>query len=144
MKKRGYQIVTALLVTTLALPAVSKVTLDDVYAADAPKRARDLANNAAYMARHSSPLVPKKSSTTDGLSAPMTVGTSGVAAHDGFLNVRGRRHLTIHVNGVQMCDSQIWANKNDLTSCSSPIAKGATWSISDYFGGAVTHITYLK
>lgn len=63
MKKRGYQIVTALLVTTLALPAVSKVTLDDVYAADAPKRARDLANNAAYMARHSGPLRPQKSST---------------------------------------------------------------------------------
>lgn len=64
MKKRGYQIVTALLVTTLALPAVSKVTLDDVYAADAPKRARDLANNAAYMARHSGPLIPRVGDTS--------------------------------------------------------------------------------
>tara|TARA_B110000008_G_scaffold232110_1_gene235553 strand:+ start:489 stop:914 length:426 start_codon:yes stop_codon:yes gene_type:complete len=40
--------------TSLSISA--KVTLDDVYAADAPKRARDLANNAAHMARHSSPL----------------------------------------------------------------------------------------
>ncbi|PMI46062.1 hypothetical protein BCU44_09675 [Vibrio cyclitrophicus] len=59
MKKRLYPIITTIMVATLALPASSKVTLDDVYAADAPKRARDLANNAAHMARHSSPLIPR-------------------------------------------------------------------------------------
>ncbi|MFA0519616.1 hypothetical protein AB4501_21845 [Vibrio sp. 10N.222.55.E8] len=55
------------MVATFALPALSKVTLDDVYAADAPKRARDLANNAAHMARHSRPLKPSEGdSSSDG------------------------------------------------------------------------------
>ncbi|OED63657.1 hypothetical protein A165_01370 [Vibrio tasmaniensis ZS-17] len=58
MKRLIYPIITTIMVTMLALPALAKVTLDDVYAADAPKRARDLANNAAHMARHSSPLRP--------------------------------------------------------------------------------------
>ncbi|MFA0080235.1 hypothetical protein AB4427_19220 [Vibrio artabrorum] len=67
MKKLLYQIMAAVMVATFALPALSKVTLDDVYAADAPKRARDLANNAAHMARHSRPLKPSEGdSSSDG------------------------------------------------------------------------------
>nr|AKN40327.1 hypothetical protein [Vibrio tasmaniensis]AKN40722.1 hypothetical protein [Vibrio tasmaniensis] len=67
MKKLLYQIMAAVMVATFALPALSKVTLDDVYAADAPKRARDLANNAAHMARHSRPIEPSRSdSSSDG------------------------------------------------------------------------------
>ncbi|TCT60438.1 hypothetical protein EDB44_11259 [Vibrio crassostreae] len=74
MKKRLYPIITTIMVATLALPASSKVTLDDVYAADAPKRARDLANNAAHMARHSSPLYPQKSDSSSGKVVNFSVG----------------------------------------------------------------------
>ena len=74
MKKRLYQIITTLMVATLALPASSKVTLDDVYAADAPKRARDLANNAAHMARHSSPLIPRVGDSPSGQVVEYSTG----------------------------------------------------------------------
>ncbi|MFA0249472.1 hypothetical protein AB4480_08125 [Vibrio sp. 10N.261.45.A4] len=64
MKKKLYQLVAALAIASVILPAAAKVTLDDVYKADAPKRARDLANNAAHIARHSSPLYPKRTDSS--------------------------------------------------------------------------------
>ncbi|MEZ9670536.1 hypothetical protein AB4282_04205 [Vibrio lentus] len=74
MKKRLYQIITTIMVATLALPVSSKVTLDDVYAADAPKRARDLANNAAHMARHSSPLRPNIGDSSSSQAVNFSIG----------------------------------------------------------------------
>lgn len=66
MKKQLYQLVTALAIASVTLPAAAKVTLDDVYKADAPKRARDLANNAGHIARHSAPLKPSQTSSGGG------------------------------------------------------------------------------
>lgn len=66
MKKQLYQLVTALAIASVTLPVAAKVTLDDVYKADAPKRSRDLANNAAHINRHSSPLKPSQTSSGGG------------------------------------------------------------------------------
>lgn len=72
--KRIKSITLALTMTCFALPGLAKVTLDDVYKADAPKRAQDLADYAQYLAENSSPLVPRVGTSTPGKVTTFTVG----------------------------------------------------------------------
>ncbi|MFA0080139.1 hypothetical protein AB4427_18720 [Vibrio artabrorum] len=66
MKKLKLPII-AVVMMGFTLPSVAKVTLDDVYKADAQDRADDLARNADFIARHNSPLIPRDSdSSSDG------------------------------------------------------------------------------
>ncbi|MFA0520626.1 hypothetical protein AB4501_27110, partial [Vibrio sp. 10N.222.55.E8] len=59
MKKLKLPII-AVVMMGFTLPSVAKVTLDDVYKADAQDRADDLARNADFIARHNSPLTPNQ------------------------------------------------------------------------------------
>lgn len=58
MKKLHHLLAVVLAVASTSFTTTAKVTLDDVYEADAPTRALDLSNNATHIARHSKALVP--------------------------------------------------------------------------------------
>ncbi|TKE89601.1 hypothetical protein FCV53_18520 [Vibrio sp. F12] len=72
--KKLKSVIIGMTMVCFTLPSVAKVTLDDVYKADAQDRADDLARNADYIARHSSPLKPYIGDSTSGQVVEYSTG----------------------------------------------------------------------